>query len=122
MQAREFAVRNLFLADPDEGFPTTSVAVRQLASDFCEHVKCTYGPVPCRKHQQSMLIGVAKLIAGGDVFAEMSSRGVVFVRLSPAGVLALESWSSVPVWFLSKPDLVEWARNDASRRRWEARV
>ena len=109
VRARDFSFQHLFLADPGPHFGPASVALRELASEFCARGGCDCDG-PCRRHAQAMLVGVAKMIAAGEVFAEMSSRGVVFVRLSPAGLLAPQGWSSVPVWFGSRPDLVEWAR------------
>ena len=97
------------------------LSVRQLASFFCEYQDCEEEH-PCRKHAQAMMLGVSKMVVEREVLAEMSSRGVVFVRLSPKGVLSPEGWSMPPLWFYERPALVEWARNDEVRRRWEARV
>jgi hypothetical protein len=107
VRAKDFALRHLFLADPDEGYMTASIAVRELARLFCESEDCN---VLCRKHAQAMLLGVSKMVVAGEVLAEVSTRGVVFVRLSPVGVLSPESWASVPDWFYLRPDLVGWAR------------
>ena len=120
VRARDFSFQHLFLADPEQYGPA-SVALRELATEFCARGNCDLD-APCRRHAQAVMVGVAKMIASGEVFAEMSSRGVVFVRLSPAGVMAPRGWSSVPVWFGSRPDLVEWARSVADRKRWEAKV
>lgn len=103
----DFAVRRLFLAEPDEGFVVTSLSARQLASEYCEKEGCSR---PCRKHSQAMMLGLSKGIVDGDIHAEMSLRGVVFVRLSPKGVLSPSAWSSRPNWFDDRPKLVEWAR------------
>ena len=114
--ARGFALRYLFLAEPLPGYPVASLSVRELAAAFCESRGCpglvADGELPhgCRKHVQAMLLGVSKMVAAGEAHAELSFRGVVFVRLSPAGVLLPESWSSVPKWWSERPDRVEWAR------------
>lgn len=124
MRAANFMRRTLFLADPQPGRDVASLAVNQLADEFCLDRGCPdyFEGRGCRKHAHAMLLGGAKLITAGDVLAEMSLRGVVFVRLSPAGVLEPESWTNIPAWFYERPDLVNWARTDADRRRWEARV
>lgn len=124
VRAKEWAFRELFLADPDDGHATCSLALAELASRFCEHVECSCrtSPMACRKHAQAMTLGVAKMIVGGEVLAELSYRGVVFVRLSPKGALSPSSWKSVPDWFHTRPALTDWARSDADRRQWEARA
>jgi hypothetical protein len=123
-KAISFVRRTLFLADPMEGRDTASLAVSELASEFCLDRECEYhdGSRACRKHAQATMLGVAKLLTAGEIFTEMSMRGVVFVRLTPNGVLAPSYWTTVPHWYYTKPDLVNWARTAEDRRRWEARV
>ena len=113
MRAKDFAHRTLFLAEPDPGFPNASMAGAVLATKFCQHEECPDempGPNSCRRHSQGMILGLSKAIAEGDVHAELSHRGVLFVRLSPAGVMAPSAWSSTPDWYRSRPELIEWAR------------
>jgi hypothetical protein len=124
LRAASFVRRTLFLAEPEGGRPTASLAVSQLAAEFCLARECERynSDRGCRKHAHAVLLGGSKLISTGEVLAELSLRGVVFVRLSPAGVLAPESWTTIPHWWYDRPDLVQWARTDFDRRRWEARV
>jgi hypothetical protein len=123
-KAISFVRRTLFLAEPREGSDVASLAVSQLASEFCLDRQCDYhdGSRACRKHGQATMLGVAKLLTAGEVLAEMSVRGVVFVRLTPNGVMAPSYWTTVPTWFYTRPDLVNWAKTAEDRRRWEARV
>jgi hypothetical protein len=132
VKAMNFIRQFLFLAEPEPNRLTASIAVSQLADEFCKHRVCSAGAMDsraCRKHSHAVLLGGAKLIASGEVLAEMSSRGVVFVRLSPTGVLAPLEWASIPHWWHLRPELVKWARADEDRRRndddvrrWEAKV
>lgn len=111
MRAKGFAFRALFLAEPDEGYALASMPAAQLAAMFCKYEECTAGGAghACRRHSQTTMIGLAKLIAEGNAHAELTHRGVLYVRLSPSGVMSPTHWSSQPEWFDSKPELVEWA-------------
>lgn len=105
-QALDFANRYLFLAEPNDGFVVPSVSVREVASAWCEAQGCGS---PCRLHSQAMMVGVSKAIVTGDIHAEVSFRGVVFVRLSPAGVMQFGDRESPPDFWFERPELVEWA-------------
>ena len=121
MRAKAFALRELFMMEPPERFPTASVSVADLALTFCSYDGCG-DDAACRKHGRAMVLGVSKMIVAGELFAEMSRGGVLFVRLSPEGVLSPLLWSSVPGWFSERPGLVKWAESELLRRKWEARV
>lgn len=128
VRAANFARMTLFLAEPSDRDPTpcASLSVSRLAREFCERRDCMHPRMEqnaaCRKHAQAMLLGVSKLIVSGELLAEMSHRGVVFVRLSVDGVLGPSEWSSWPGWFDERPSLIEWAECERRRERWEARV
>lgn len=131
VRAAKFAHRHLFLAEPDAGFVAASLSVRTLANVQCAFDECRFleDGRGCRVHSRAMVLGVSKLLVGGEVLGELTTRGVLFVRLSPKGVLAPTEWSSLPHWFSERPDLVEWARAEERQRRvdddvrrWEAKV
>jgi hypothetical protein len=114
VRAGAFARRELFLAVPDEGFPVASLAARVLADAFCRQEGCSkrrrgeeHG---CHMHGRIMAIGLAKLIATGEVIPELSKTGVLYVRLSPEGVLAPVEWHSLPAWWdRRRPEMMLWA-------------
>jgi len=123
----------LFLSDPSPGYHEPSLALHELAFRFCENQHCTFADMDgrscCRKHFQAMMLGVSKMVCAGDLLVEVSKRGVVFLRLSPQGVLGPAGWKSVPPWFDQRPLLVGWAREQlaekqarADVRRWESAV
>lgn len=126
VRAKTFIRRELFMGEPDEGFAAASRSLAVLASSFCEYDDCDrFDPdrrYACRKHARATVLGASKMVVEGDLFAELSSRGVVFVRLSPQGVLAPLGWGSVPGWLSERPALVEWARGQVAAARWEAGV
>lgn len=112
VRASRFAFRELFEAEPNEGFSVASLSMRELANRFCAFESCDgigEDGVACRSHSRAMMIGASKMVIAGDLHGELSPRGVLFVRLSPAGALSPLTWSSTPDWFNSRPDLVRWA-------------
>lgn len=133
VRAGKFAHRLLFLAEPDEGFVAASLTARELAFAFCGYEECSGVDMAqktgCRLHARAMVLGLSKMLVSGDLLAELSRRGVLFVRLSPKGVLLPSTWSVAPHWFRERPALVEWALLQESAaasaeatRRWEERV
>lgn len=110
-QARDFALRELFLAEPDGDFQSTvaSLAVIDLAERYAKR-RSEEGQAS-RRVRQAMVIGVSKMVADGDAYAEMSARGVMFVRLSPQGVLSPQEWTTPPDWLGERPEAVAWARD-----------
>lgn len=110
-RARDFALRYLFLAEPDDGYPVVSMSLAGLATEFCAKDGCDSPVNACRRHSQAVVLGVAKMIADGDALAELSRRGVLFVRLSAAGVMSPMMWTHTPKWWFERPQLVQWARS-----------
>lgn len=108
VRAGRLVLRHLFLAPPTKRGPASSLSVHELSSEFCEREGCE-SDWPCRKHSQAVLLAMSKMVAAGDLHAEMSKSGRVFVRLAPQAVLGVVGRERPPLWVSQRPDLVEWA-------------
>lgn len=131
VRASKFALRHLFLAEPVDNYMVASLSAAQLGWEFCSYDECEppHETRGCRLHSNAMVLGLSKMIAVGSVLAELSNRGVLFVRLSPVGVLEPTTWTTIPGWVDQRPGLVVWAREQVVRQgiradveRWESRV
>lgn len=120
MQAARWAHQTLFLAEPDPGYATKSLPVRALADDFCGASEPSYEScerMVCVTHTRAMIAGLSKMSAAGDLWSELSPRGVWFVRLSPEGVLRPREWSKLPHWYGTRPEAIDWAERMLQRQR-----
>lgn len=114
-QAEQFLQKYLFLFDPEGPHPNASVALARAVTDWMEIDEAD--PTEWRVRQRVMMRAAARMMEEGLLFAELSRGGVVFVRLTPEGVLVPTGWSSLPAWFAKRPDLVAWAEHKQQKEK-----
>lgn len=113
-QAMLLVRRELILADPAERGtlgPAASLKASRLADAWCADDSCpdmTNG-LACRRHRSTFMLGVSKLIAGHEVSGDLSRSGVLYLRITPTGVVTPLTWGRPPHWFEGvRPELLLW--------------